>query len=215
MLRKVKGVNNFIVYCYTNTVTGEQYVGQTCQTLKERAGDCGIRYMDCGHFGHAIREYGWRNFASEILKENLTQEEADYWEKYYIEERKTREKGYNRTPGGQGKRGITRYSFDGKCIASYKSASDAWRNCYSLDAKTIRDLCNRKPVSLSGLLRTNDFWVFTDERPLSFPVYIPSRVLKTDEEKAIELLFYKIELYGLNDYQGFYTKELEKLGCKI
>lgn len=87
-------MKKYMVYCYTNKQNNKKYIGQTCRSLKERAGDNGIRYKNpdladndpnqyC--FWKAICKYGWDNFSSEILKNNLTLEEANYWEEYYIQ----------------------------------------------------------------------------------------------------------------------------------
>ena len=51
---------------------------------EERWGNEGKRYNGSTHFKYAIQKYGWDNFEHEIIKDNLTKEEADYWEKHYI-----------------------------------------------------------------------------------------------------------------------------------
>ena len=92
------------VYIYTNTINGKVYIGQTNRLLSQRAGKNGISYQSCPHFYAAIKKYGWDNFKSRILKENLSDKEADYWERYYIKEYDARnpEKGYNILDGGKG-----------------------------------------------------------------------------------------------------------------
>lgn len=116
-------MNNYIVYCHTNTITGEKYIGQTCQIAELRFAN-GNGY--CSYYlpkdspkqsvlYQAILKYGWMHFSHEILKENLTQEEANYWEKYYIEYYHTYYKdeqcnGYNMTTGGID--GYNRDNFD-------------------------------------------------------------------------------------------------------
>lgn len=63
---------------------GKIYIGQTMKSLTERACKNGSNYKDCTHFYNAIKYYGQDNFNGEILKDNLTKDEADYWESYYI-----------------------------------------------------------------------------------------------------------------------------------
>lgn len=71
------------VYKYTNQINGKIYIGQTCQTLEARA-EGGSGYKGCTHFYRAIQKYGWNSFDVEILKDDLTLDEANYWEEYYI-----------------------------------------------------------------------------------------------------------------------------------
>lgn len=77
------------------------YIGQTCNTLKRRAGN-GCNYKGCSHFYKAILKYGFENFTSQILKNNLSLEEANYWEQYYIQyyDSTNPKKGYNISIGG-------------------------------------------------------------------------------------------------------------------
>lgn len=92
------------IYKYTCKDNGKIYIGQTCKTLKERAKRNGLNYNECSYFWNAIQKHGWDNFECEILLDNLTQEEANYWEEYYIKKfnATNRSIGYNLTYGGRG-----------------------------------------------------------------------------------------------------------------
>lgn len=92
--------NNYIVYKYTSP-SGKVYIGQTNQGLYKRY-RCGQGYKHSTYFYNAILKYGIENFQSEILKDNLSLEEANYWEIYFISQydATNREKGYNISPGG-------------------------------------------------------------------------------------------------------------------
>ena len=97
----------WIVYLYVCKINNKKYVGKTCNKygMKGRAKN-GKGYRR-GVFHNAIEKYGWNNFAGEILKENLTNEEANYWETYYIRKYRTCIdykdcNGYNMTEGGDG-----------------------------------------------------------------------------------------------------------------
>ncbi len=92
---------NYIVYRYWSP-SNKSYIGQTCQKIDERSGQKGQRYYASTHFFNAINKYGWDWFKNhrEILKSNLTEQEADYWESYYIEQFDARENGYNIQSGG-------------------------------------------------------------------------------------------------------------------
>ena len=92
--------NNYIVYKYTSP-SGKIYIWQTNQGLHKRYSS-GQGYKHSSYFYNAILKYGIENFQSEILKQNLSLEEANYWEIYYISQYDStnRAKGYNISPGG-------------------------------------------------------------------------------------------------------------------
>ena len=98
-------VKKYCIYCYTNKINGKQYIGQTCRTLKERAGSDGCHYiMKNGAFGNAIKRYGWSNFVPEILEDGLSLEQANEREQYWIAELNTlAPNGYNLDKGGLNK----------------------------------------------------------------------------------------------------------------
>ena len=63
------------VYKYTSP-SNKIYIGITSKTLNERARYDGSGYKECKAFWRAIKKYGWENFTSEILAQELTEEEA-------------------------------------------------------------------------------------------------------------------------------------------
>lgn len=78
----------------------KKYIGAT--SLKPEN-----RWRNGKSYGGSVREaidyFGWENIKHEILKENLTQEESQYWERYYIQKFDTQnpEHGYNKYKGGE------------------------------------------------------------------------------------------------------------------
>ena len=96
---------SYKVYKYTCKVNGKVYIGQTKKSLKRRANSNGSGYVQCPHFGNAIKKHGWENFVCEILEDNLTLEEANELEtKYIMEYDSTNDKkGYNISFGGGNK----------------------------------------------------------------------------------------------------------------
>lgn len=86
------------VYCYT-TPSNKKYIGITFYSLEQRMKNGYNEY-----FTNAIKKYGKENIKSEILLDNLTFEEAQEKERYYIHLYNTTnpEKGYNITHGGEG-----------------------------------------------------------------------------------------------------------------
>ena len=89
-----------IIYKYRNKINNKVYIGQTCQTLNQRAGKNGYRYKHCLHFYAAICKYGWENFEPEILEYIDDQSIADDREIYYIEYYDSKNSGYNIDYGG-------------------------------------------------------------------------------------------------------------------
>lgn len=92
----------YIVYMH-KTPNNKIYIGQTSKKLEYRCGLNGNGYKNNKYFWNAIQKYGWDNIEHIILKQNLTKDEADYWEKYYICEYNTLDNkfGYNLAQGGQ------------------------------------------------------------------------------------------------------------------
>lgn len=97
------------IYCYTNKVNGKKYVGQAKNFNKRHNKHISSSYNINDKnknvpFHCAIRKYGIDKFEVEILKENLqTQDELNYWERFYIIEFDTlakNKKGYNVSDGG-------------------------------------------------------------------------------------------------------------------
>ena len=103
--------NSYCVYVHV-APNDKHYVRQTKRDFWKRWGYNGNGYMNGNqkYFERAINKYGWDNFEHVILKENLTKEEADYWEKYYIQlwDCTNKSKGYNLTNGGDGGNGAKR-----------------------------------------------------------------------------------------------------------
>lgn len=94
-----------IVYKHTNKVNGKVYIGQTWRTISRRSKN-GTHYKSNPHFWAAIQKYGWDNFQSELLTVTHTQEVANYWEQYFIDQYDScnRDVGYNfREAGSHGK----------------------------------------------------------------------------------------------------------------
>ena len=92
----------YILYAHINKINNKMYVGITSKTLKERFRSNGNGYMSCGHFWHAIQKYGWENFDHIVLMENLSEEDACYYEKLFIKAfcLTDQDIGYNISEGG-------------------------------------------------------------------------------------------------------------------
>lgn len=148
------------IYKYKNKINNKCYVGQTCNSLYERSGKNGIGYRHCSKFYNAIKKYGWNNFICEILKENISQEEANDLEVYYISKLDSINNGYNITIGGNcGSygRGITiyQYSINGDYLKTWKSIGDIARWFNVADASMVYSCIKGTLNSWRGYQWTN------------------------------------------------------------
>lgn len=97
----------FIIYKHENLINHKVYIGQTCQRPERRWRTNGYGYSkNQDVFYRAICKYGWNNFSHEIIEENLTRDQANEREKYWIKYYDCcildgPDKGYNMTRGGQ------------------------------------------------------------------------------------------------------------------
>ena len=92
----------FCVYKYTSP-SGKSYIGQT-NNVKRRATEHKNPKSGCRVFNNAIKKYGWNNFLCEILIDDISINESNYWEEYYIEKYNTlAPNGYNLNTGGNSK----------------------------------------------------------------------------------------------------------------
>ena len=90
-----------IIYLITNKLTGKLYVGQTINF--ERRMSEHSKAKDNTYLHNSIGRYGWDNFKTEILKDNIPGNDLDLYEQYYIRELNTMiPNGYNLTSGGNG-----------------------------------------------------------------------------------------------------------------
>lgn len=99
--------NEYCVYKHT-TPCGKVYIGITCQRPEARWRN-GKGYKNNLHFWRAICLYGWDNIKHEIIRDNISKEEACEKEKELIAlyDSASGKNGYNLTLGGDGVVGIT------------------------------------------------------------------------------------------------------------
>ena len=102
-------MSNYCVYKHENKLNGKVYIGMTNNT-KRRWRSSGIEYRPPKDrnqnipFWNAIKKYGWDNFESSVLEDNLTFEQAIEMEIKYISQYQSNSKmnGYNVSKGGNG-----------------------------------------------------------------------------------------------------------------
>lgn len=94
----------YCVYIHINKINNKVYIGQTINANNPKTRwQNGMGYQQVPLLWDAIQEFGWDNFDHNILKTDLTKEEADYWERYYIKQYNSTDNkfGYNMRKGGQ------------------------------------------------------------------------------------------------------------------
>lgn len=168
----------FRVYRYQNLVVpSASYIGKTCQSQSQRAGKNGSHYLRCPKFGAAIIEYGWPNFQYSVLADNLTAEEAEELERYYIQYYDSVNHGYNVSTGGRNGSGVypsdetrkkmsesglgkrknrpdqskrvLQYTLDGQFVKEYPSIMEAERQT-GINSGNISSCCSGKHKSSGG-----------------------------------------------------------------
>lgn len=137
----------YIIYKHTNKINNKCYIGQTIHSLKSRCGKNGVGYKKCTKFYRAILKYGWDNFTHEIIMNNLTKIEADFWERYYISLYDSIDKGYNIETGGkiegnQYKKKVYQYDLDGNFIKEYSSSLSVAKEIDINNKDNIRSIIN-------------------------------------------------------------------------
>lgn len=95
-------IKTWILYKHTNKINNKIYIGITCQHPPEKRWKNGLGYESSPHFYSAIKKYGWENFNHDIIKDNLSLEEANRLEIEYIKRYNTTNNkyGYNDLLGG-------------------------------------------------------------------------------------------------------------------
>ena len=94
---------NVLIYCHKNKINNKIYIGQTSQRNPEQRWMKGLGYKNNTHFYNAIQKYGWDNFEHIILEKNLSLEEANkreiFWIAYFNSTNP--DYGYNIQAGGK------------------------------------------------------------------------------------------------------------------
>lgn len=212
----------YVVYCHTNKENGKKYIGITSNINKRWYGN-GIGYIkNCSRidgkktaFGNAILKYGWESFDHEILKYNLTLDEANYWEAYYIDLYKTNvniygsKYGYNMTSGGDGTPGFKMPEYvierrhDRKMSDETKEKIRESSRLHGVSKKCLEasnDVC-RKPVVC---VETKDYFISITEAAKSVNITMSdlASVCRGDRQSAAGLHW----RYANEDDETFYNQ---------
>jgi len=76
-----------IIYIHRNIINNKVYIGSTIQRPDRRWRKSGLSsYKNCPAFYNALKRYGWKQFESQILEENILFNEISKKEEFYIKE---------------------------------------------------------------------------------------------------------------------------------
>ena len=154
-----------VIYLATNLLTGEQYVGQTCESLRRRANN---HKASIGayktKFALAMAQHGFHNFTFEEVFTAFTEEALHEAEKSIIASVKPT---YNMTHGGSGLRG---YTPSKETIAKQKATMRARLQDPAIRAKWSQAQIGRKHPKEEVFKTAKAKWkpVFCKELAVSF-----------------------------------------------
>lgn len=145
---------NWTVYMHKNKINGKRYVGITGREPKTRWGQNGKNYKRQLYFWNAIKKYGWNNFEHIILRSNLSEEEANFLERWLIKKYKLKDRnyGYNVVDGGNTKTPYVIFGYDinnGSFIGKWKEAAIA-ANYLNIPSAGIYGCCRGDYKSFRG-----------------------------------------------------------------
>lgn len=93
-------MSDYLIYKFTSP-SGKSYIGQTKNLKRRRKEHKNNKNCGCRLFNSAIKKYGFDAFNEEVLERELTLEDANFLEEFYIREQNTLSpNGYNLKYGG-------------------------------------------------------------------------------------------------------------------
>ena len=141
------------IYFIINKVNNKRYVGQTTNYSRRRSEHL-LKLREGKHpnikLQNAWDKYGENKFVIEkITYENLTKEELDDMEKYYIQYYDSKNNGYNMTLGGTGGDTKSKLSFEQFCFAyfgnkKYDGLTNRTGKYLNVDSSCISSIKNNK-----------------------------------------------------------------------
>lgn len=211
------------IYKFQNNINKKVYIGQT-RNLSSREKQHHRNYLNPNSsmyntkFYRALRKYGYDNFSYQILVEddNLTSEELNYLEEYYIMKvYNSYYCGYNSTKGGDNT-SVSR-KLDEEQVLHIKEKLKTQKN-------TIREISKIYNVSESLISMINSGIVWDNIGTYDYPIYIvkekankgeknPRAMFSDQEVLKIRTRFMKETLPEIyEDYKNFCSfSEMKKI----
>lgn len=155
------------IYKITNSINSKVYIGQTAYSLKKRFSEHINRAKSepsiTRPLYNAIRKYGAENFIIEEIESNLTKEEANIREQYWIKYFNSfKGNGYNATEGGDSRSYIAKNVYqismvDYTVLNIFTSTHEAGKSLGKPNAH-ISKACSGNRRSAYGY-----YWLYEDD----------------------------------------------------
>lgn len=141
------------IYFIINNVTSQRYVGQTTNFTRRKAEHL-LKLKENRHpnpkLQNAYNKYGLENFTIQKIQfDDITKEELNEQEIYYIKKYNSFESGYNLTEGGAGGDTKSKLNFDEYCFAyfgnlKYKGMTNRTGKFLGVDSSCISAIVRGK-----------------------------------------------------------------------
>lgn len=202
--------NNCCIYKYTNLINNHVYIGQTNnygRRIREHRNEMKNlnRYGFDSLLARAMRKYGEHNFKIEKLIDNLSADEANFFEKEFIlKENSLAPNGYNILDGGKQNFSISKFSKDE--IDEIKKDL--------IENKDYPYICNKWKISSTFVSNINHGFYFksddieypiskrqetVDSEKVQKAVYLLKRTKKTFNEIGKEVGYCKSQIVKINN----------------
>jgi group I intron endonuclease len=214
------------IYFIINNITSQRYVGQTTNFARRKAEHL-LKLKENRHpnikLQNAYNKYGLDNFTIQKIQfDNITKEELNEQEIYYIKKYNSFEDGYNLTKGGTGGDTKSKLNFDEYCFAyfgnlKYKGMTNRTGNFLGVDSSCISaivrgksyDKFREKAESLS--CKEKERYIKDFEEKLDVIKNKPWTVKKTLDDETTFYIMCVVSTYGRGIEQTILKKfELSK-----
>lgn len=150
----------FVVYDHLFP-NGKHYIGITCVKPINRRWRRGSNYKKQPKMYNAILKYGWENIQHRVIAGNLSLEQANRLERYYIEHFDSVENGYNVSTGGGGTFGIPCSEQTKQKISAANKGRPVSELC---KLNSIRSIREKGPWNKGGHLTPEQYRKISEER---------------------------------------------------
>ena len=199
----MKEKRNHIVYGYREYGREFKYIGQRNGSLAKRAGNDGAKYKGQSVYDEWISKVGWNNIEKIILQDNLTLDEANQWETYYIKRYNTiYPYGYNKNYGG----------YNNSCTSTEKCVIQC------LDNKIVNIFINMTQAAMSFDMSQTTIHKYCDDGDLHggylFKIVNVDKIIFDTLQENNNPKFYdvkeKVKIQDLNNWTQYQINYLKK-----
>lgn len=118
------------IYKIINDINSKVYIGKTTRSLQTRFKEHIENTSNCNSAIYAaIQKYGQNHFSIQLIEDNISDQELNQKQRYWIAAYNSYKNGYNLTPGGDGK------SLSDKEIKDIRELWELGLSCYEISNK--------------------------------------------------------------------------------